>query len=80
MNQNLLMLGIILIFIGIFFIIVSNLIGEKGKTEVKGAVVGFIGPIPFGFGSNKDIVCFSLTISIIIIALLLIMSRIFFKI
>jgi len=48
------LLGIGLIFFGMIFLIMSSLL-QKEKEEVKSSVAvgGFIGPIPFGFLSNK---------------------------
>ena len=50
-------IGILLIIIGII-ILISTGINGKGKV----AVVGFIGPVPFGFGNNKNLVVSSLII------------------
>ena len=75
--NKIILIGIIFIFIGFLLIFINSLKSEK--IETKGTVIGFIGPIPFGFGSDKQMIYFSLIISIIII-LSIIISRIFFKI
>jgi len=75
--NKIVLIGIIFIFIGFLLIFINSLKSEK--IETRGAVIGFIGPIPFGFGSDKQMIYFSLIISIIII-LSIIISRIFFKI
>jgi len=52
--KNLFLIGIILVFIGILFIIISSVYTSfKGKTEIKSAGVIFIGPFPIGWASDK---------------------------
>ena len=44
-------LGVFLIIIGIIIVFLGTLFGAKqGNSSTKVAVLGFIGPIPFGFG------------------------------
>lgn len=65
--MNLITIGILLIFIGIIILIIGFILAvlsEKG--DVKGGFVGFIGPIPIGFGTDKGIVMFLLVIAILI--------------
>jgi len=57
--------GLILIIIGIIFIALS-------ATGGKFAFVGFIGPIPFGFGNDTKLIKTVLIISIIIILIIMI--------
>jgi len=53
MESTILLLGIALILIGFFLVLLSALLSLKaGKAEV--AVGGFIGPIPFGFATSKN--------------------------
>ena len=58
--EKMLFIGVILIIIGIVFIIISTIImGIKSKSvnsenKVNIGVGGFVGPIPFGFFSNKN--------------------------
>jgi len=61
--ERLLFIGGMLIIFGIVFIIIStitmgikskNVSGGDGKSKVDVAFGGFIGPIPFGFFSNKN--------------------------
>jgi len=66
--NNVVSLGILLIFIGFILILASNL--SNSKTEVKTAGVAFFGPIPlFGFGNDKKLLylLFGLGILIFII-------------
>ena len=55
--MNLVSIGMILIFIGFILVFIGALTAlPKGDTKV--AVGGFIGPIPFGFGNDKNLVWF----------------------
>ncbi len=62
--------GLMLIFVGMVFIIIS-LISLVLKGEVRGevAVGGFIGPIPFGFFTSKKAFLLWLTIMVVGLAL-----------
>lgn len=59
----LLLIGIILIFVGSIFTTVK---GEK--SNVKVAFGGFLGPLPFGFASDKQM--FYILIALMIFALI----------
>jgi uncharacterized membrane protein len=61
-------LGVILIIIGIIVVVISSLSGE-GKT--KFAIGGFIGPLPFGFGNDPQLMKFVIILSIVIVIALL---------
>jgi uncharacterized membrane protein len=77
--EGLILLGFVLIFIGIFLIIIASLLGtEKGETKV--AVGGFIGPIPFGFANDKNMlyIAIVLTIIMLMLSLFLILSHKYF--
>ena len=50
MEQELISIGFILLFIGLFLIVLGGISGGSGKSYV--AVGGFVGPIPFGFANN----------------------------
>lgn len=52
MAQNLISLGILIIFIG-FIIILIGALTAAPKGEAKVAVGGFVGFIPFGFVNDK---------------------------
>ena len=52
MAQNLISLGIVIIFIGLIIVLIGALTSShKGETKV--AVGGFVGFIPFGFANDK---------------------------
>ncbi len=59
MQNNLLSIGIILIFLGFLLVFIS-----ASKTESKVAVVGLLGPIPFGFGNDKRLFVITLAIAV----------------
>ncbi len=49
-------LGVILILLGILLSVVSSiLLALKGNKNVEVGFGGFIGPIPFGFFSSKNV-------------------------
>ncbi len=63
--EHLISLGILLIVIGfitLFFGIVQSAKEQSSKAKV--AVGGFIGPIPFGFGTDKALLLFVTVLSI----------------
>ena len=65
--QHLIGLGILLIIIG--FIIVFFGVFKSSKESASGtkvAVGGFIGPIPFGFGNDKNLVWFVTILSLVL--------------
>ena len=69
MTSPLLAIGLVLLFLGIIFIVISSLSGSDGKGKVQVAGGGFIGPIPFGFFSSPAMFWIWL---VIMLALLLI--------
>ncbi len=56
--------GLVLIIVGITLILLSAI-------EGKFAFVGFIGPIPFGFGNDPKLLKFLLVISAVVLILLI---------
>jgi len=61
--ERLLALGIGLVFLGFILIFIASLSGAKSG-ESKVAVVGLLGPIPFGFGNDKKWFLITLGIAI----------------
>ncbi len=59
-------IGLVLVFIGIVLIIIE---GVKHSENTKFSVIGFIGPIPFGF--SNDILLFKITLIIALLVFLL---------
>ena len=67
--------GIVLIVIGFFIVFFGSLKGSSdSNSKTKVAVGGFIGPIPFGFGNDKNMVRFVTILSVIIFLLWLVFS------
>lgn len=63
-------LGLILVFVGIFFITISVLydaLKRKSNVKVEGGGVVFIGPVPIVFGTSAKIVYLSVLITILIL-------------
>ena len=52
------LIGLIIVFFGIF------MRANEGTSKTKVAVGGFIGPIPFGFGNDKNLVWFATILSL----------------
>lgn len=70
-QQQLLQLGMVIIFLGIIIVIIASFMGMKeGKTKIS--VVGILGFIPFGFGNDKK-----LFIAALILGLLMVIISIF---
>jgi len=64
-SENLILVGILVILIGFVLVFIGSLIKAKSsKTEF--GFVGFIGPIPVGFGTSKEIIIFALIVGLII--------------
>jgi uncharacterized membrane protein len=76
MEQSLVILGFVVILIGIFIIIVASLLGEEGEKRIHWGFGGFIGPIPFGFASERGILYVIITICVILFILYLLSQRI----
>ncbi|MEK6835953.1 MAG: DUF131 domain-containing protein [Nanoarchaeota archaeon] len=67
LQDKLILMGIILIFLGFIIIIASSLI--QAKTNVKSAGVVFIGPFPIGYASDK--IMFYILIALTLVALII---------
>ena len=74
MNQNLISIGIIILFIGIAIIFIGSLSGAD-NTNSKVAVGGIIGFIPFGFGNDKRLVIAMIATSAFLLVLFTILAR-----
>ncbi len=73
MQEKLFLIGIGLIFIGILVTIISAFIQGKGKVEY--GFGGFIGPIPFGFGSNERMVYIVIALSLIVLLIFFLLNK-----
>ncbi len=66
MENYLIIIGFVLIFLGIIAIVIGSILNVKsggGESKVKGGGVIFIGPIPVAFGSDSG--------SLIVVAVLM---------
>lgn len=68
-HQQIFLLGLALILIGFLLIAISAI--KQSKAEV--AVVGFVGPFPFGISTSQRMLFFALIIALIILAGLLLL-------
>ena len=65
--EQLITLGILLIFIGFAIVFIGSFMSLKDvNSKTKVAVGGFIGPIPFGFGNDKNLVWFVTILSLVL--------------
>lgn len=64
MQTDIFTIGFVLILAGFLLVALSTLKGSGGKTET--AIVGFIGPMPIGFGTGKN----ALYVGIILLAIM----------
>lgn len=71
--QNLIGIGILFIIIGFIIVFFGALSGSK-DSKAKVAVGGFIGPIPFGFGNDKQLVWIVTILSIAVFLIFLFFS------
>jgi len=69
---SLIVLGFALSFIAVLLLVFSGVRGGKGKVKGGGAII--VGPIPIIFGTDKESVKSILVLSIILIALLLVLT------
>ena len=72
MQQNLVSIGILLVFLGFIIIFIGSLYGAK---DSKVAVVGLLGPIPFGFGNDKRLFVITLVVAITLMVVWFFLSR-----
>ncbi len=63
-------LAIVLIFLGIFLIVLAILLSARGKAEAGGVVI--IGPLPIVFGTSQKVAT-----SVIVLAILLTLLTMF---
>ena len=73
MKEYLITIGIVIIFLGMILITVGmiNKPQKDNDTKSKMFVGGFIGPIPFGFGNDKEMFYIGIILSAIIITILI---------
>ena len=69
---SLIFLGFGIALIAVLWLLLSGVKGGKGKIKGGGAII--IGPVPIIFGTDKESVKIILLLSIILVALLLILT------
>ncbi|MBU5536960.1 MAG: DUF131 domain-containing protein [Candidatus Aenigmatarchaeota archaeon] len=75
MVEQLIPIGFIVVLIGIILIIIGGIVSATKKDKVGFAFGGFIGPIPFGFATRKELLYLIIAISIILAIVFLILAR-----
>ena len=76
MASPLLIIGLVLLLVGFLFIILSAFTGS-GKSDLKIAAGGFIGPIPFGFFSSPQMFWVWVVMIVAFLLVWFITSRVF---
>ncbi len=69
-------LGLLLVLVG-FFLIFLSAVKMVGDSKVRGefAFVGFIGPVPIGFGTSKNTLIFATVIAVFMLMLFILLVR-----
>jgi uncharacterized membrane protein len=77
--EQLIGIGVLLMIIGLIIVFFGILKGSKETAKTRVAVGGFIGPIPFGFGNDKNFVWFVTIMSLVLFLVWLFISVRFWK-
>jgi len=72
--ENLIPIGVVVIFLGFFIILLGALMGTR-DSKVEWAFGGFIGPVPFGFASKKEWLKFIIVVSLIFLLVFVLLNR-----
>ena len=75
MNQTILNIGVLVLFIGIALIFFGSMSG-KTDPNTKVAIGGVIGFIPFGFGNDKKMVIAMIAVSVLLFVIWNVFARI----
>jgi len=76
MEELLLRIGLALVLLGVLLTIAALAAGiSKGKYRVEWGFGGFIGPIPFGFASSKEVLLLVLGVSLLTLILIFFLLR-----
>jgi uncharacterized membrane protein len=74
--KQLITIGTILLFVSIILILLGSMLGAKDSKNSKSDffVGGFIGFIPFGFGTSKTTFWIGVALTIIVVAIFVILK------
>ena len=78
MDERIILLGFALVFVGMVVMIIGSALGTKGKSGSGFAVGGFIGPIPFGWATDKPLLYAVIAISVVMFLLFMAVGRLNF--
>lgn len=73
MKENLLLMGILMIFLGILLIVIGAILSSR-ETKVEWGFFGLIGPIPIGAWSSQRALVLTLMILISLIVILILLK------
>lgn len=72
--ENLIAIGFVVVLIGFILIILGSILQTtKGKTE--GGFIAFIGPIPIGWATSKNIFYILVILSLVVLIIFFILNR-----
>ena len=75
MQENLILIGILLVLGGILLIFLGAILGSKENVKTEWGFFGLIGPIPIGAWSSKKAFILTMGIIIILVLILILMRR-----
>jgi uncharacterized membrane protein len=73
MDLRLINIGIAFVFLGFFLILLAALTSKEARTEF--AFVGFIGPLPIGIASRKEILYLAIGLSLLLLVFFLLLLK-----
>lgn len=74
----LILMGIAVSFVALLLLVLSDV--KDGKGKVKGGGVVIVGPVPIVFGSDRQSVKIILVLSIVLVALLLVLTLLSYRV
>jgi len=77
-DERIVLIGFALVFAGMIVIILGSALGSKNKPNSSSsgfAVGGFIGPIPFGWATEKPLLYIVIAISVIMFLVFMLLGR-----
>jgi len=74
MEENLILAGIVMIFLGILLIVIGTILSSR-EAKVEWGFFGLIGPIPIGAWSSQKMFVLTLIVLIFLITILLLLKK-----
>lgn len=74
LTENLITFGILVILLGFMLVIIGSVL-QSTKAKTEGGFIAFIGPIPIGWASSKNIFYVLVILSLFVLMIFLILNR-----